>query len=426
LNTFLTLFGHIAFDVLFGWSLLTLRQNKRTLLETALAAVLVGMYAETGLAALLLYAGVSLSASGLITGAMMIVTGAAAYFFGGRHQPRFTWDNVKWFEWVSLLLIAETVLFSAWQLTRTPTYFADALQHWSGRARALYGGVNWSFAPHSPFFMGAQQGSNNYPLLVVVWRALAAELAGGWNDTVSRADGLIFFIVIVGTVWLAVRRFSGIRWLAAASAAVVATVPLHAWHAAAGYSDIAVEAFTVCALAAILRHEWFLAGILAAGSLWSKNDGLFLYLPGLLAAAALINWRKLGYFFAGLATISPWLIFNAFYGLGTTSGHSQLGWHSEAPRLMWKALVTSSTSSILWIGITVCVICCGSAMAANVPGRGLLAAFTISFAAILFVFSFSNSFEFLRDQTTFHRTMMQFSATAILIAAYGLSLRLDR
>jgi hypothetical protein len=201
---------------------------------------------------------------------------------------------------------------------------------------------------------------------------------------------------------------------------------LHAWHAAAGYGDIAVEAFTVCALAAILRQDWFLAGILAAGSLWSKNDGLFLYLPGLVAAATLINWRKLGYFFAGLATISPWLIFNLFYGLGTTSGHAELGWHSEAPKLLWKALVTSSTSSILWIGITVCVICCGSAMAANVPGRGLLAAFTISFAAILFVFSFSNSFEFLRDQTTFHRTMMQFSASAILIAAYGLSLTLGR
>jgi hypothetical protein len=65
-------------------------------------------------------------------------------------------------------------------------------------------------------------------------------------------------------------------------------------------------------------------------------------------------------------------------------------------------------------------------MFANKPGRALLAAFAISFAAILFVFSYSNSFEFLRDETTFHRTMMQFSGPAVLISAYGLSLRMDR
>jgi hypothetical protein len=49
----------------------------------------------------------------------------------------------------------------------------------------------------------------------------------------------------------------------------------------------------------------------------------------------------------------------------------------------------------------------------------------ISFGAILFIFSFSNSFEYLNDHTTIYRTMMQFSGPAILIAAYGLALRLD-
>jgi hypothetical protein len=73
--------------------------------------------------------------------------------------------------------------------------------------------------------MEAQEGNSSYPLLVVVWRALSAKLNDGWTETISRADGLIFFIVIVGTVRLAVRRFSSTRWLAAAAAAVVATVP---------------------------------------------------------------------------------------------------------------------------------------------------------------------------------------------------------
>jgi hypothetical protein len=426
LNTTLAFSGHLTFDALFGWSLLTIRPAKRTATETLLTGVLLGMYAETGIAAILLYAGLSLSAAGLTTAAVMLTAGAAAYYFGGRHQPRFPPRDVKWFEWVSAFFIAETALFALWQLTRTPTYFDDALQQWSGRARALYGGLNWSFDPHSPFFMGAQEGNNNYPLLVVIWRALSAKLNGGWMETISRADGLIFFIVIVGTVWLAIRRVSSTRWLAAAAAAVVATVPLHAWHAAAGYSDIAVEAFTVCSLAAILRKEWFLAGIMAAGSLWSKNDGLFLYLPGLAAAAGLIDWRKLGYFLGGLATITPWLMFNAYYGLGMTTGHAALGWHPDAPGLLLNTLVTSRTSGILWIAVIASVICCAPPMFANKPGRGLLAAFVITLAAILFIFSLSNSFEFLSDQTTIHRTMMQFSGPAMLIAAYGLALMLER
>jgi hypothetical protein len=425
LNTTLAFSGHFAFDALFGWSLLTIRPHKRTATETLLAGVLLGMYAETGIAAILLYAGLSLSAAGLTTGAVMLTAGAAAYYFGRQHQPRFGPRDVKWFEWLSAFFVAETVLFALWQLIRTPTYFDDALQQWSGRARALYGGLNWSFDPHSPFFMGAQEGNNNYPLLVVIWRALSAKLNGGWTETISRADGLVFFIVIVGTVWHAVRRFSSTRWVAAAAAVVVATVPLHAWHAAAGYSDIAVEAFTVCSLAAILRKEWFLAGVMAAGSLWCKNDGLFLYLPGLAAAAALIDWRKLGNFLGGFATIAPWLIFNSYYGLGMTTGHALLGWHPEAPRLLWNALVISRTSGILWIAVVTCVICCGPALFADKSGRGLLAAFLISFAEIFFIFSMSNSFQFLNDQTTIHRTMMQFSGPEILIAAYGLALRLD-
>jgi hypothetical protein len=40
-------------------------------------------------------------------------------------------------------------------------------------------------------------------------------------------------------------------------------------------------------------------------------------------------------------------------------------------------------------------------MFASKSGRSLLAAFGISFAAILFVFSFSTSFEYLNDETPF-------------------------
>src|SRR5262249_20419737 len=136
------------------------------------------------------------------------------------NSPRVSITKPKIYEWAVLSAVGEKVLFIVWQLTRTPTYFDDALQHWSGRARSLFGGGNWSFDSASPYFLGKHIGSGAYPLQTVVWRALSAKWNGGWNDVISRADGLVFFVVIVGTIWLAVLRFSKIRWLAAAAAFV--------------------------------------------------------------------------------------------------------------------------------------------------------------------------------------------------------------
>jgi hypothetical protein len=79
---------------------------------------------------------------------------------------------------------------------------------------------------------------------------------------------------------------------------------------------------------------------MAAGSLWCENDGLFLYVPRLAAASSLIDWRKIAYFLGGLATITPWLIFNSSYGLRMTTGDTSLCWHPHAPRLLWNGLVT--------------------------------------------------------------------------------------
>ena len=49
----------------------------------------------------------------------------------------------------ALAVIAEKLLFATWQLARLHTYFDDALMHWSGRSRSLFGSVNWSLDPAS-------------------------------------------------------------------------------------------------------------------------------------------------------------------------------------------------------------------------------------------------------------------------------------
>ncbi|MSS73432.1 MAG: hypothetical protein EXS64_18375 [Candidatus Latescibacteria bacterium] len=424
--------GHIAFNAVAGWALLSFCRHERTWAETLSLSVLLGVYAETLSVATLMFLGVSLTVSGLVVLALAGGGIAVALHRGQLKFPRVSIARPQWYEVALLITVGEKVLFTLWQLTRTHTYFDDALTHWSGRARSLFGGVNWSLDRASPFFMAGHVGSEHYPLQTTLWRVITARLSGEWNEVLSRADGLLFFVVLVGAVWLAVWRFSNIRWLAAGAAFTVSAVPLHVWHAAAGYSDIAVEAFAVAALAALLRGEWLLGGVMAAGTAWSKNDGLALYFPALLIAAGLLQGgralrakgQNVGRFLIGSATLAPWLVFKYVHALGVSPGQNRLGWHPDAPGLFWNTVMMGPTSGILWICVFACAIWTGRAMFRDTTGRALLAAFLACLGGILFVFGFTDAYAFLKDQTTIHRSMMQFSGVAILIMTYGIWLKL--
>lgn len=436
LLTVVTLLGHVGLDALAGWALLSFKAHDRSRLdrlEMLMASVLVGMYTETLLVGVLLVLGLSLVSAGWLVALALVGVVAAAALMKRLRWTRPVVDMPRWYEWAAIAAIAEQILFAMWQLVFMHAYFDDALTHWSGRARALYGGVNWSFDPSSPFFLGGYIGNRSYPLQIIIWRALSAKWNGGWDDVVARADGLLFFIVIVGTVWAAVFRFSKNRGLAAAAAFVVASVPLHAWHAAAGYADIAVEAFVLGSLAAILRREWLLGGVLAAGAIWTKNDGIFLYLPAILATTCMlqvrwetrsIEWRNILRFVLGLITVAPWLIYNRSHALGLTSGQGGLGWHREALGLLWDALMKNPSSSILWIGVLACIIYTAKALIQEDTGRALLVGFAVVFGAVVFTFTSTSATEFLSNGMTIHRVLMQFSGIAVIVVSYGLWLKM--
>src|SRR5437879_5986417 len=162
------LLGHILLDILFGWTLLNLNPNRRTFAETLWMSILLATYMETLSATILMFFGASLSAAAFVTALAMAVFMIVAFSRTVRNSPRFSIERPKWYEYLALAAIGEKIAFIIWQLFRTETYFDDALQHWSGRARSLFGGVNWSFNPASPFFLGKHIGNGNYPLQTVM------------------------------------------------------------------------------------------------------------------------------------------------------------------------------------------------------------------------------------------------------------------
>jgi hypothetical protein len=426
MTTLLILAARALFDCVFGWAVLGfIRKRQEAGAEQFFLSLLIGIYGETLLAGTFLFLGLSLSVSGIAAAVVMLAGIAAALAMKRMRRPVTGFGSPLWFELLALVAIGEKLVFSGWQLLRTHTYFDDALMHWSGRARSLFGGVNWSLDETSPVFLGRQVGTYNYPLLVIMWRALAAKLVGGWNEILSRADGILFLIAIVGIVWITVWRFTKSRWFSAAAAFCVAAIPLNAWHAAAGFSDIAVEAFVVASVCALIEEEALLAGVLAAGAIWSKNDGLVVYVPALAVAAGLMLGRRALLFLAGAATVAPWLLFNLIHHLGfqpPTRGGFQ--WHPDAPGLLWNAFVLSPSSGVLWIFVAAAIAYSARGMLKDVKGRALLTAFFLILGSICFVFLFTSAYQFLADQTTIHRVLMQFSATAFLIAMYGLWLKI--
>jgi len=242
-----------------GWSILTLwqRNHDRNAVETAVSATLLGFYIETLFIGTLIFIGIPFVIALRILIAITLISIVITLFTVLREKKaRIRMPNLmhlRWYEWLLGFSLVEKASFALWQLTHTFVWADDALNHWCGRGRCLFSGINWSMDPNSPVFLGFTSNAKNYPLGVVIWRAVTARLNGSWNDILARADNLLCFFLLTASVWLIVYRASKRRYLAAIGAFIISVLPFQAWHAAIGYSDIAVEVFVVAALAALLR-----------------------------------------------------------------------------------------------------------------------------------------------------------------------------
>jgi Ca2+/Na+ antiporter len=430
--TLLAVLGHIGFSVLLGMSLLSFISPKHPRAEALMLSFLLGLYAETLAIGMMLMMGISLMNAVEVVFAVTAVLIVVAWRRSSV-MDRFEFAPLRWYEWLAIAASGETFLFGLWQIVRTPLYFDDALANWGGRARALFGGVNWTMDPQAPFFLAKHIGHGNYPLQVVIWHATTALLDGQWTDADARADNLVFLVLIIGLVWLTVLRLSGLRWLAAASAFVIAAVPLHAFHAAAGHTDIAVEAFLVGSLACLLRKDMFLAGILLAGAAWSKNDALVLYTPAFFLAAFMM-WRtpsapgrkrpNVFGLILGFATLLPWLVFNFRHTPYVTPNQEGLSWHANAFLPLLNSILIGETNSILWVFVLLAVLWSSKEMAKDGAGRVLLIVLCVSLVSIALVYVGTDAYVFLLNEATIHRTMMQLSGVGVVTAMHGIWLKL--
>ena len=330
---------HIFLDFLIGIGILSFFPFKRNRLELIASSILVGIFFETTIGFLLLWLG-----SGIYTITNVII--GLAFFVNVKNvlyllkHPQKIIQQIKnslkgilsykWYDCVLFLFIGEKIGFVLWQLNTMPTYFSDTLKTWSAQGRSIFGEVNFSMEKSPEFLTSKLALVIDYPLQLPIWRAVEGTLNGEWNEFVSRADGLVFMLISAGIVGGVFWRLFQRRWIALGAVLILLSLPLQVWHAASGYGDIAVQAYVVAAVAAFIRKEWWLSGLFMAGAIWSKNDGLAIYLPGMLVAVFIYHifsiekkiFRRfipMIQFGLGVSFALPWLIFQAIYT------HWQLG-----------------------------------------------------------------------------------------------------
>lgn len=467
----LTFLIHLLIDFLLGEAILKYLPFSNKSKHSPFIALLLGALIETSICFWCLWSGGTLIV-GLFLCISLIVLMNEKNLISIKNRPSILYRSLvsklrflttfKWYEWIFSILIIQKLSFVIWQLYQLPTFFSDALKFWSTQAHAIYGQNNWSMDPNELTFLALNLGIvPDYPLQIPIWRAMSATLNGEWNEFVSRSDGLLFFIIILGIVGTTFYALSGKRWIGLGASFVIASLPLQVWHGAAGYGDIAVEAYLLAAIVIFIRKEWCLMGLFAAGAIWSKNDGLAVYLPGIIAALFCFNllekeltWKERSNnilsFGLGMSVVIPWLVFQSLYTqsvfnkiltplkdifsstIPTTNNDfyavlvQEVGQNEpriNSIQLFWEHLFIGPTFGIFWWIIFIGLFISFKHLLYDNMGRSLFLFFIITCTIIYYIFTFTPAYEYLLIQTTIHRTMLQFAAAAWVILGYAFFLK---
>jgi 4-amino-4-deoxy-L-arabinose transferase-like glycosyltransferase len=185
-----------------------------------------------------------------------------------------------------------------WFLSRQdPHGQFDAFAIWNLRARFLYrGGQHWKN------FTDLTGEHSDYPMLIPASIARSWEFIGREAQLIPCAIGLLFTFATIGIVFTFISRLRGERQGLLAGLILLGT-PFLITHGASQYADVPLSFFFVATVALLFlqaespsrMHFLILAGMAAAFSAWTKNEGiLFLLLLFFLyfVIAILVNGGK--------------------------------------------------------------------------------------------------------------------------------------
>jgi len=433
---YLILLLHILVSGCIGYSALFALGQRQTNVASLSISIALGMIIETLLTWLLHLAGLPILTSFVMIS--IIALGTCGYICIGK-KGSSNWEETTFnarpsiWELAMLFFLMEKIVWSFYSLAHLPVYFDDALNHWAGRGKAMLSGTNWSWDPESVYFMGKAFGEETQPLFLSIWRAINASLLGGYNDGLERVDGFILWMIILIITIHWVTRLTGKRWVGLLAATIISGMPLQTWHGTAGYAEVYVQVYLLLAVWALFKKKYILAGLLSAGLIWSKNEGLVIFVPclavGLLITLLLDQSQTLKeritkftkYNLSWLFLMLPWIIFKWSSGLGyNLSNTDEVGFVDGSLPKLYTAFFDSPSSSILWIFLLLGMILSAKRIWSRKNLHVLLLTCIALLVATIFLYTFTGSYIGLENQATIHRSLLQIAPLFIILVCAAL------
>jgi 4-amino-4-deoxy-L-arabinose transferase-like glycosyltransferase len=153
----------------------------------------------------------------------------------------------------------------------------DAFSIWNLRARFLYEGAQyWKEFTHA-----TADSQIDYPLLVPASVARSWELIGEETQLIPSVIALLFTFATISLVTASISHLRGERQGLLAGLVLVGT-PFLIFHGASQYADVPLAFFFVATVVLLFLHAespsemnfLILAGMAAASSAWTKNEGI--------------------------------------------------------------------------------------------------------------------------------------------------------
>ncbi len=234
-------------------------------------------------------------------------------------------------------------------LVSLPPYFDDTVKNWNFRGKVFY--VTQSVSTGAPGRSENLLGQlSSYPPAVSLSKTWFASLAGEWNEGLINSVHLAWFAACVILFYTLLRRRMSCWW-SFLGIYLLTSLPLFLIHGTQAYAEVFVAAHLL-AVGSLLysaaearervHHMAFLrlAAVMLALIPLTKNEGLVLYLPPLLAivAVTLVLLRRqdfllhrdmqnalLWFGLCLLVTTLPWLLYKWHLGLTFGNAHALSG-----------------------------------------------------------------------------------------------------
>lgn len=250
------------------------------------------------------------------------------------------------------LIIIFKAVFIIYEGLNRPIYSHDAWWHLSSGAKFFFYERSLVLDPASEYFLGrGYRAFLGYPLnntLIQLWISLAV---GSFDEILAKSWSALFFISIVTLIYRAVRKEGG-PFKALVAAFFISVVPLLTYHAMDAYSDIILSFYVLAG--ALLLWRYFegganvlviLSGLLFSMAFFTKSEGVVYYFSATLALILFVIFDRrreivsiLYFLLPGLIYLSPWLLFNAYYGIGFGHGTGQANAGSSSGILFESSL----------------------------------------------------------------------------------------